>query len=57
MRCRWLATTTGYFQAVDYPGSAATAIVGINDKLGICGAYSQSPGFSGPGKAFVAIPE
>ena len=53
----FLATTTGYFQNVDYPGSAATAIVGINDKLAICGAYSESPDFSGPGKAFVAIPE
>jgi hypothetical protein len=53
----FLATTTGYFQSVDYPGSAATAIVGINDKLAICGGYSQSPDFSGPVNAFVAIPE
>ena len=53
----FLATTTGYFQSVDYPGSAATAIVGINDKLAICGGYSQSPLFSGPVLAFVAVPE
>ena len=53
----FLATTTGYFQSVDYPGSAATAIDGINDKLAICGAYSQSPDFSGPVMAFVAVPE
>ena len=53
----FLATTTGYFQSVDYPGSAATAIVGINDKLAICGGYSQSPDFGGPVLAFVAVPE
>ena len=45
-----------YFQNVDYPGSAATALAGINDKLDICGAYSQSPVFD-TAKAFVAIPE
>jgi hypothetical protein len=52
----FLATTTGYFQSVDYPGSAATAIVGINDKLAICGGYSQDPDFSIT-KAFCAVPE
>jgi probable HAF family extracellular repeat protein len=52
----FLATITGYFQSVDYPGSTATAIVGINDKLAICGGYSQSPDFTLT-MAFVAVPE
>jgi probable HAF family extracellular repeat protein len=52
----FLATTTGYFQSVDYPGSVATAIVGINDKLAICGGYSPSPDFT-PTMAFVAVLE
>ena len=52
----FVATTTGHFQSVDYPGSAATAVVGINDKFAICGGYSQNPDFS-TAKAFVAIPE
>jgi len=52
----FLATTTGYFQSVDYPGSAATAIVGINDKLANCGGYSQNSDFA-PTMAFVAVPE
>jgi len=52
----FVATTTGYFLNVDYPSSAATAVVGINDKLAICGAYSQSPDFA-TAQAFVAIPE
>ncbi len=52
----FVATTTRYFQSVDYPGSAATAIVGINDKLAICGGYSQNPDFA-PTMAFVAVPE
>jgi len=52
----FLATVLGYFQSVDCPGSAATAVVGINDKLAICGGYSQNPDFSIT-KAFVAMPE
>jgi hypothetical protein len=53
----FLATTTGYFQRVDYPGAAATAIVGINDELAITGGYSQVPFGEGPVMAFVAFPQ
>jgi hypothetical protein len=47
------ATPGGVFTLVNYPGSAATAIVGINDHGDICGAYG-GVGFS-PAMAFVGI--
>lgn len=52
----FVATTSGYFQNVDYPGPEMTAIVGINDRLAICGGYWQGPNPINV-KAFVAIPK
>lgn len=47
------ATPGGSFTLVEYPGAAATAIVGINDHGDLCGAYG-GPIFQ-PAAAFVAI--
>jgi hypothetical protein len=47
------ATPGGSFTLVEYPGAAATAIVGINDGGDLCGAYGGAD-FQ-PAAAFVAI--
>jgi hypothetical protein len=49
----WVGTPGGVFTIVNYPGAKATAIVGINDRGDLCGAYGPAPAVAQ--KAFVAI--
>jgi len=48
----FVETSGGAFAIVNYPGSVSTAIVGIDDRGNLCGAYGASDGSE---KAFIAI--
>jgi len=48
----FVGTRGGPFAIVNYPGSVSTAIVGINDRGDLCGAYGAADGAE---KAFIAI--
>ncbi len=50
------ATPGGVFSIVDYPGPQMTALVGINDRGDVCGAYTESSSSTtSVTKAFVAF--
>jgi len=49
----WVGTPSGVFTIANYPGAAATAIVGINDLGDLCGGYGPAPAVAQ--KAFIAF--